>query len=148
MNLPPANFTQFSAGTLQAVKLVEKSVIWIPYGWVTLMVNYVGEPGFPRTMAIPYLNANLALGYPSLGMLVKFHVDLVRANQGKGGKFWSQNGDAYVEWLGNLDRQEDSQVIQDETKEGAGQPAALMDGMADDGETQKEATEVAEESQQ
>ena len=143
MNLPPSSFNQFSAGTISAVKMTENMVVWIPYGWVTLMVNNVGEPGFPRTMVIPYLNAKLALGYPSIGLLIKFHIDHVKANQGKGAKYWTQHGDTYMEWLGNLDRHAGSPAIQDESQvNSVGQPA-LMDGHEDDGETMKEETEAA-----
>ena len=87
MALPPASFNKFATGPMQAVKLVENSVIWIPYGWATMMVNNVGQLGFPQTLVIPYLNAKLALGYPGLGRLANFHFDLVKANQGKGGKY-------------------------------------------------------------
>ena len=132
MALPPASFNQFATGPMQAVKLVENSVIWIPYGWVTMMVNNVGQLGFPQTLVIPYLNAKLALGYPGLGHLVNFHFDHVKANQGTL-KYWSEHGDSYSEWLGTLNRHEDIQAIQDEFKEVCplGQQA-LMDGHAED----------------
>ena len=65
----------------------------------------------------------------------------MKANQGKGGKYWSEHGDSYSEWLGTLNRHEDSQAIQEEFKEVVppGHPA-LMDGHAEDEEHTDEDT--------
>ena len=92
-----------------------------------------GHLGSRRHWSSPNLNAKLALGYPGLGRLVNFHFDHVKANQGQGGKYSSEHGDSYSEWLGTLNRHEDIQAIQDEFKEVCplGQPA-LMDGHAED----------------
>ena len=62
MALPPASFNQFAKGSMQAVSLVENSVVWIPYGWVTMLVNCRGQLDIPQALVIPYLNAKLALG--------------------------------------------------------------------------------------
>ena len=125
MGLPPASFNQFANGAIHAVRLVENSVVWIPYGWVTVMVNCVKQLGFPKTLVIPYLNAKLAVRYPSLGMLANFHIENVKANQAKGHKYWTEHGDGYIEWLGTLNQHpEDSQLPLAETR--AIQPA-LMD---------------------
>ena len=75
MALPSVSFNQFAKGLMHAVRLVENSVVWIPYGWVTMMVNCMGQVDSPRALVIPYLNAKLALGYPSLGLLVNLHFD-------------------------------------------------------------------------
>ena len=60
---------------------------------------------------------------------------------GNGGKYWSEHGDSYSEWLGTLNRHEDSQAIQEEFKEVVppGHPA-LMDGHAEDEEHADEDT--------
>ena len=117
---------------MHAVKMVENAVAWIPYGWVTILVNSLGQDAFPKLLVIPYLNAKLALNYPSISMLVNFNFDHMKANQLEGNKYWMDNGDSYAEWLSGLSHQEDSQVrlaIQIPP----GQPRALMDGSAEDG---------------
>ncbi len=53
MGLPPSAFSQFANASLQAVMLNENSVVWIPYGWVTMMVNFKAQSGIPQAMVIP-----------------------------------------------------------------------------------------------
>ena len=150
MALPPASFNQFAKGSMQAVRLVENSVVWIPYGWVTMMVNCRGQMDIPQALVIPYLNAKLALGYPSLGLLVNFHLEHVKANNGVGHQFWTDHGDSYVEWLGALNPPEDSQVpqlaipIQDIQEVPPG-PPALCDGQPDDVDMDQQATPAGAE---
>ena len=143
--LPPASFNRLAKGSMQAGRLAENSVFWIPYGWVTILVNCTGQVEFPRTLVIPYLNAKLALGYPSIGLLVNFHIDHVKSNKEKGGTYWNQHGDSYMEWLGTLDVQEARQVDQDGTQ--VIPPPALMDGKAEDGDSGHRGNEVEAESE-
>ena len=121
--------------------MVENSVVWIPYGWVTIMVNCTGQVGFPRTLVIPYLNAKLAAAYPSLGQLVNFHFTNVEANKDTGGKFWKEHGDSYLEWLGILncqDDQEGTRIVN------PGQPAlCLTEGLVEDGDIPPDMNYVA-----
>ena len=155
MALPPASFNHFAKTSLGAVKVMENSVVWIPYGWVTMLVNCRGQLDVPQALAIPYLNAKLALGYPSLGLLVNFHYDYVKANQQNGSKHWREHGDSYLEWLATLNRQEDSSAVHAGTPI-QGQPAlmdiqgpaALMDGPVDDGESQPKDMETQGEDSQ
>ena len=84
MNLPPASFNQFSRTCFKAVRLVKHIVVWIPYGWVSILVNMRGQLDSAQALVIPYLNAKLALDYPSIGLLVTFHAEFVKANQEKG----------------------------------------------------------------
>ena len=83
MNLPPASFNQFSRTCFKAVRLVKHTVVWIPYGWVSILVNMRGQLDSAQALVIPYLNAKLALDYPSIGLLVTFHAEFVKANQEK-----------------------------------------------------------------
>ena len=48
------------------------------------MVNHTNEAVIPMTLSIPYLNARLALTFPSIGQLANFHMDSTRAHQKKG----------------------------------------------------------------
>ena len=116
---------------MQAVRLVQHSVVWIPYGWVTMLVNCRGQLDFAQALVIPYLNAKLAIGYPSLGLLVTFHNQWVKAHQENNQKHWKEHGDSYLEWLANLSNgpQGDIQAIED-SRAGAEVPA-LMDGQVD-----------------
>ena len=89
MDLPQASFNQFAKGSMQAVRLRENAVAWIPYGWVTMMVNSTKE--ICQTLAIPYLNAKLALRYPCIALLVNFHLGHVKqGNREKGNRYWGQ----------------------------------------------------------
>ena len=99
MALPPSSFNQFAKGPMQAVRLVENSVAWIPYGWVTMTINAMSQAEYPRTLVIPYLNAKLALGYPSLSVLVNFHLDYVKSVQGMSSKYWADHGRATLSGL-------------------------------------------------
>ena len=130
MELPPASFNQFANGSFKAIKLVEKAVVWIPYGWVAMMVHCSRD--ISNTLVIPYLNAKLALGYPSMGMLVSFHMENVKANQQKGMKHWTEHGDSFCEWLGNLNCEDDIQAQQAGIHAILSSQPALMDGVVDD----------------
>ena len=147
MALPPASFNQFASGSMQAVRLVENSVVWIPYGWVTITVNCARQVEFPHTLVIPYLNAKLALGYPPIGLLVTFHLEHVKANQGKGAKYWTDHGDSYIEWLGTLNLLEDSQIDLEGIQTSPPGQAALMDGPAEDADMEHEETEDGAEGE-
>ena len=127
---------------MQAVRLVENSVVWIPYGWVTMLVNNSGQEVIPNTLVAPYFNAKLILGYPGCGLLINFTLDHVKANDGSG-KYWKEHGESYAEWLGTLHRQEDSQLapvpaspphssFQESSQVIPPGPPALMDGTAED----------------
>ena len=139
MALPPASFNQFSRTAFRAVRLVQHSVVWSPYGWVTMLVNCVDQVEFPQSLVIPYMNAKLGLEYPGLGLLANFNYDQMKANKTQGNKYWVETGDSYVEWLGTLTPEEDSQVQQAIPLMPPVQPA-LMDGLAED--SQVEAPEM------
>ena len=135
MDLPPATFNQFAAGALHGVKLLENQVMWIPYGWAAMMVNVAQDRGTPKTLVTPYLIATLALQYSSIGMMVNFNLDILKASSDKGCKLWDEHGPGLSEWLtGLLTHPTDSPAIQDKPLEPAnlGQPA-LLDGNVEDG---------------
>ena len=126
-------FNQFSKMSLQAVLLNENSVVWIPYGWVIMLVNCRDQLVMPQALVIPYLNAKLALRYPSLGLLAKFHIENVKFNQKNRVKHWTDYGGSYLEWLSSLIPQEDSSAV------GAGTQVitlASMDMKIGDGDIQ------------
>ena len=75
MALSPDILNQFSKMSLQAVLLNENSVVWIPYGWVIMLVNCGDQLVMPQALVIPYHNPQLALRYPSLGRLANFHIE-------------------------------------------------------------------------
>ena len=62
-----------SNGAMYAATLVEHSVVWIPYGWAVILVNCTEKSDFPMSLVIPYLNAKLAVSYPSIMRLVNFN---------------------------------------------------------------------------
>ena len=67
-----------------------------------------------------------------MGMLVNFQLDNVKANHKKGVIHWTEHGDSFSEWLGNLNCQDDTQVQQAGIQVSPpGQPA-LMDGGVDE----------------
>ena len=125
---------------MRAVRLVQHSVVWIPYGWVTMLVNCRGQMDIAQALVIPYLNAKLAIGYPSLGLLVTFHNEWVKAHQENGVKHWKEHGDSYLEWLANLNSQGDISAV------GADIPA-LEDGTVDEGESQPRETQDGDSQQ-
>ena len=88
------------------------------------------------TLVVPYLSAKLAHGYPSLGLLVNFHLEHAKRGQQKGAKYWKEHGDSYIEWLGTLncqDDQEGTQIVN------PGQPAlCLSDGPVEEGDSPSE----------
>ena len=141
MGLSAPGFDKFAKGSMHAVRMVENLVVWIPYGWVTMMVNCTKE--IPMALVIPYLNAKLALGYPSIGLLVNFHLENVKANQRKGGTYWTEHGDSFIEWLGNLNAQEDIQVAQVANRGTPPEPRALEDGRVEDPDSLLEEAEAA-----
>ena len=47
-------------------------------------------------------------------------------------KYWAEHGDSYIEWLGNLMRQEDSQPSQEGGPVTPPCQPALMDGHAEE----------------
>ena len=131
MNLPPANFIQFARTHFQAVKLIKNSVAWIPYGWVTMLVNCRGQLDIAQALVIPYMTSKLAIGYPSLGLLVTFHIQLVKAHQANGQKHWKEHGDSYLEWLANLSNGPQGDIHAIEDSRAGAEVQALMDGQAD-----------------
>ena len=131
INLPPTNFNQFAKAHFQVVRLVQQSVVWIPYGWVTMLVNCRNTLDICQALVIPYLNANLAIGYPSLGLLVTFHIQLVKAHQANGQKHWKEHGDSYLEWLANLSNGPQGDIHAIEDSRAGAEVQALMDGQAD-----------------
>ena len=128
MDLPPVSFNQFANASFQAVKLVKNSVVWIPYGWATMMVHCERE--ITDTLLIPYLNVKLAHVYPSIGQLVNWHLVHVQINQKKGAKFHTEHWDSYVGWLQVLNPQ--PQVEQDSDQGIPPEQPALMDGSVED----------------
>ena len=132
MDLPPVSFNQFANASFQAIKLVKNSVVWIPYGWAIMMVHCERE--ITDTLVIPYLNVKLAHAYPSIGLLVNFHVGHVKINQKKGAKFHTEHWDSYVGWLQVLNPQ--PQVEQDSDQGIHPEQPALMDGSVEEQDSQ------------
>ena len=142
MGLAPLNFNHVAKTSFRAAKLVEGTVLWIPYGWVPVMVNCAAQPELPMTLVIPYLSAKLALRFTSIGMLVNFQFYNVTANKHAGGQMWKEHGDSYLEWLSCLKQQEATlPAIEDTQCEEPG-VHAIMDGKLDH---QSEAKEQEEE---
>ena len=104
-----------------------------------MLVNCRGQLDIAQALAIPYLNAKLAIGYPSLGLLVTFHNQWVKAHQENNQKHWKEHGDSYLEWLSNLNNgtQGDVQVVQaiQDSRVGTDVPA-LEDGQVDEEDSQ------------
>ncbi len=136
MGLPPGAFNHFATTSLKAVMLNENSVVWIPYGWVTMLVNFKAQSSIPQALLVPYLNAKLAFRYPSLGLLVNFHVENVKASQMNKGRFWTDQGDSYLEWLATILRRDGSSNASEVTEVMNSCQPALMDGKVDEGESQ------------
>ncbi len=114
--------------------LNENSVVWIPYGWVTMMVNFKAQSSIPQALVVPYLNAKLAFRYPSLGLLANFHVEIVKANQKNKGRFWTDHADTFMEWLATLLRQDGSANASEVTEDTNSYQPVLMDMTVDDGD--------------
>ena len=140
MNLPPSACNQLAGTSFRAVRIVKETVVWIPYGWVTMLVNCMGQLDVSQALIIPYLNAKLALAYPSLGILVNFHVEYVKNHKQNGVNHWKEHGDTYLEWLATLSSAVNTDTPPPNTPaimdiEATEALAALTDGRVDD-ETQ------------
>ena len=108
---------------MRAIKLVEHAVVWIPYGWVTILVSCTGQIGSPVSLVIPYLSPKLALTCSSIGLLVNFNLELNEARAA--GQYGKDDAASYAEWLGPLNPQEESQLGDNPPSGQSSQPTGL-----------------------
>ena len=103
-------FESWASDHMNYATLVEKTVVWIPYGYFTAIITRPSESRLSTVIMMPYLTSAMVRLHnePFLATVLGQLVAITKAQMEKGIKPWDSIGEGFIDWL-EANSKEDSE---------------------------------------